>query len=80
ILTSAHVVDEATDVTVRLTDRREFKATVLAVDPQSDVAVLRVDATKLPFVRVGDSSKVRAGEPVMTIGAPDGSGNTVTAG
>ncbi|PHP87269.1 peptidase S1 [Burkholderia sp. AU18528] len=80
ILTSAHVVDEATDVTVRLTDRREFKATVLAVDPQSDVAVLHVDATKLPFVRVGDSSKVRAGEPVMTIGAPDGSGNTVTAG
>ncbi|WP_176730188.1 trypsin-like peptidase domain-containing protein [Burkholderia sp. A2] len=80
ILTSAHVVDEATDVTVRLTDRREFKGTVLAVDPQSDVAVLRVDATKLPFVRVGDSSKVRAGEPVMTIGAPDGSGNTVTAG
>ncbi|CAB3752043.1 peptidase S1 and S6, chymotrypsin/Hap [Burkholderia sp. MSh2] len=80
ILTSAHVVDDATDVTVRLTDRREFKATVLAVDPQSDVAVLRVSATKLPFVRVGDSSKVRAGEPVMTIGAPDGSGNTVTAG
>ncbi|QVN21545.1 trypsin-like peptidase domain-containing protein [Burkholderia pyrrocinia] len=80
ILTSAHVVDDATDVTVRLTDRREFKATVLAVDPQSDVAVLRVNATKLPFVRVGDSAKVRAGEPVMTIGAPDGSGNTVTAG
>ncbi|KAG8153662.1 trypsin-like peptidase domain-containing protein [Burkholderia catarinensis] len=80
ILTSAHVVDEATDVTVRLTDRREFKATVLAVDPQSDVAVLRVNAKKLPFVRIGDSSKVRAGEPVMTIGAPDGSGNTVTAG
>jgi S1-C subfamily serine protease len=80
ILTSAHVVDEATDVTVRLTDRREFKATVLAVDPQSDVAVLRINGTKLPFVRVGDSSKVRAGEPVLTIGAPDGSGNTVTAG
>jgi len=80
ILTSAHVVDDATDVTVRLTDRREFKATVLTVDPQSDVAVLRVNATKLPFVRLGDSAKVRAGEPVMTIGAPDGSGNTVTAG
>ncbi|WP_176039693.1 trypsin-like peptidase domain-containing protein [Burkholderia stabilis] len=80
ILTTAHVVDEATDVTVRLTDRREFKATVLAVDPQSDVAVLRIDGKKLPFVRIGDSSKVRAGEPVMTIGAPDGSGNTVTAG
>ncbi|WP_174910214.1 trypsin-like peptidase domain-containing protein [Burkholderia diffusa] len=80
ILTSAHVVDDATDVTVRLADRRDLKATVLAVDPQSDVAVLRVDATKLPVVRIGDSSRVRAGEPVMTMGAPDGSGNTVTAG
>ncbi|WP_175852905.1 trypsin-like peptidase domain-containing protein [Burkholderia anthina] len=80
ILTSAHVVGDASDVTVRLTDRREFKATVLAVDPQSDVAVLHADATKLPVVRIGDSSRVRAGEPVMTIGAPDGSGNTVTAG
>lgn len=80
ILTSAHVVDDATDVTVRLADRRDLQATVLAVDPQSDVAVLRVDATKLPVVRIGDSSRVRAGEPVMTMGAPDGSGNTVTAG
>ncbi|WP_322027614.1 trypsin-like peptidase domain-containing protein [Burkholderia sp. BCC1977] len=80
ILTSAHVVADATDVTVRLADRRELKAAVLAVDPQSDVAVLRVDAAKLPVVRIGDSSRVRAGEPVMTIGAPDGAGNTVTAG
>ncbi|MXN77439.1 PDZ domain-containing protein [Burkholderia sp. 4701] len=80
ILTSAHVVDQATDLTVRLTDRREFKATVLTVDPQSDVAVLKVDATKLPVVRLGDSAKVRVGEPVLTIGAPEGSGNTVTAG
>ncbi|RQR56259.1 PDZ domain-containing protein [Burkholderia sp. Bp9126] len=80
ILTSAHVVDQATDVTVRLTDRREFKATVLTVDPQSDVAVLKIDATKLPLVRLGDSAKVRVGEPVLTIGAPEGSGNTVTAG
>ncbi|MBR8141714.1 trypsin-like peptidase domain-containing protein [Burkholderia sp. AU19243] len=80
ILTSAHVVADATDVTVRLADRRDLKATVLAVDPQSDVAVLHVDATRLPVVRIGDSSRVRAGEPVMTLGAPDGSGNTVTAG
>lgn len=80
ILTSAHVVADATDVTVRLADHRELKATVVTVDPQSDVAVLHVDATKLPVVRLGDSSRVRAGEPVMTIGAPDGSGNTVTAG
>lgn len=80
ILTSAHVVADATDVTVRLADHRELKATVVTVDPQSDVAVLHVDATKLPVVRIGDSSRVRAGEPVMTIGAPDGTGNTVTAG
>ncbi|KWB42660.1 trypsin-like peptidase domain-containing protein [Burkholderia ubonensis] len=80
ILTSAHVVDQATDVTVRLTDRREFKATVLTVDAQSDVAVLRIDATKLPVVRLGDSSKVRVGETVIAVGSPDGTGNTVTAG
>ncbi|MBR7999301.1 trypsin-like peptidase domain-containing protein [Burkholderia vietnamiensis] len=80
VLTSAHVVADATDVTVRLADRRMLKGTVLAVDPQSDVAVLHVDATKLPVVHLGDSSRVRAGEPVMTIGAPDGAGNTVTAG
>jgi len=80
ILTSAHVVADATDVTVRLADHRDLKATVLAVDPQSDVAVLHVDATKLPVVRLGDSARIRAGEPVMTIGAPDGSGDTVTAG
>ncbi|KWI98596.1 trypsin-like peptidase domain-containing protein [Burkholderia stagnalis] len=80
ILTSAHVVDQATDLTVRLTDRREFKATVLTVDPQSDVAVLKIDATKLPVVRLGDSAKVRVGEPVLTIGVPEGTGTTVTAG
>ncbi|PCE33167.1 trypsin-like peptidase domain-containing protein [Burkholderia ubonensis] len=80
ILTSAHVVDQATDVTVRLTDHREFKARVLTVDAQSDVAVLRIDATKLPVVRLGDSSKVRVGETVITVGSPDGAGNTVTAG
>ncbi|KUZ70450.1 peptidase S1 [Burkholderia ubonensis] len=80
ILTSAHVVDQATDVTVRLIDHREFKATVLTVDAQSDVAVLRIDATKLPVVRLGDSSKVRVGETVIAVGSPDGTGNTVTAG
>ncbi|MGF6754302.1 trypsin-like peptidase domain-containing protein [Paraburkholderia sp. GAS42] len=80
ILTTAHVVDQAGEVTVRLTDRREFKANVLAVDTQSDVAVIRVDATKLPTVKLGDSSRVRVGEPVLTIGSPDSFENTVTAG
>lgn len=80
VLTTAHVVDQAAEATVRLTDRREFRAKILMVDTQSDVAVLRIDAAKLPAVRLGDSSRVRAGEPVMTIGSPDGTGNTVTAG
>lgn len=80
ILTTAHVVDQAAEVTVRLTDRREFKAKVLAVDTQSDVAVIQVDATKLPTVKLGDSSRVRVGESVLTIGSPDSFANTVTAG
>jgi Do/DeqQ family serine protease len=80
ILTTAHVIDQADDVTVRLTDRREFKATVLSVDAQSDVAIIQIDATKLPTVKLGDSSKVRVGEQVMTIGSPDSFQNTVTAG
>jgi Do/DeqQ family serine protease len=80
ILTTAHVVDRADEVTVRLTDRREFKGKVLAVDTQSDVAVVQVDATKLPTVKLGDSSRVRVGEAVLTIGSPDRFENTVTAG
>nr|WP_246326966.1 trypsin-like peptidase domain-containing protein [Burkholderia guangdongensis] len=80
ILTTAHVVDHADDVTVRLTDRREFAAQVLAVDARSDVAVLQIDATKLPTVRLGDSSKVRVGEQILTIGSPDGFQNTATFG
>ena len=80
ILTTAHVVDRADEVTVRLTDRREFKAQVLAVDAQSDVAVVQIDATKLPTVKLGDSSRVRVGEQTLTIGSPDSFQNTVTAG
>ncbi|MEA3098572.1 trypsin-like peptidase domain-containing protein [Caballeronia mineralivorans] len=80
ILTTAHVVDRSDEVTVRLTDRREFKAQVLVVDAQSDVAVLQIDATKLPTVKLGDSSRVRVGEQTLTIGSPDSFQNTVTAG
>ncbi|ACC74842.1 trypsin-like peptidase domain-containing protein [Paraburkholderia phymatum] len=80
ILTTAHVVDGSEDVTVRLTDRREFKAKVVAVDTQSDVAVIQIDATRLPVVKLGDSTRVRVGEQVLTIGSPDSYQNTVTAG
>ncbi|CAD6561169.1 hypothetical protein LMG27952_07376 [Paraburkholderia hiiakae] len=80
VLTTAHVVDNAEQVTVRLTDKREFKAEVVAVDPQSDVAVLQIDAHDLPFVKLADTAKVHAGEPVLSIGSPDSYQNTVTTG
>ncbi|MGX6570829.1 Do family serine endopeptidase [Cupriavidus necator] len=80
ILTNAHVVDGASQVKVRLTDRREFKAKVLGVDASSDVALIRIDARDLPTVSLGDSSRVRAGEPVLAIGSPYGFENTATAG
>ncbi|WER49720.1 DegQ family serine endoprotease [Cupriavidus sp. WKF15] len=80
ILTNAHVVDGAQEVTVKLTDRREFKAKVLGTDQQTDVAVIRIDAKDLPVVRLGDPSRVKVGEPVLAIGSPYGFENTVTAG
>jgi len=80
ILTTAHVIGQADDVSVRLTDRREFKAKVLAVDAQSDIAMLQIDATNLPTVKLGDATRVRVGEQVLTIGSPDSYQNTVTAG
>jgi len=80
ILTNAHVVADAAEVTVKLTDRREFSATVVGSDPQTDVAVLRIDARNLPTVRLGDSNGVRVGEWVVAIGSPFGFENTVTSG
>jgi serine protease Do len=80
ILTNAHVVDGAQEITVRLTDRREFRAKLVGADAQTDVAVLRIDARDLPTVRLGDPSKVKVGEPVLAIGSPYGFENTVTAG
>jgi serine protease Do len=80
ILTNAHVVAGAQEVTVKLTDRREFKAKVLGFDKQSDIAVIRIPATNLPTVRIGDPSKVKVGEPVLAIGSPYGFENTATAG
>jgi serine protease Do len=80
ILTNAHVVARATNVTVRLTDRREFTGRVIGSDPRSDVAVLKIDARNLPIVKTGDSTRLRPGEWVIAIGAPFGLENSVTAG
>jgi serine protease Do len=80
VLTNAHVVADADTVTVKLTDRREFKAKVIGIDKQTDVAVLRIDAKDLPTVKIGDSSSARVGEWVVAIGSPFGFENSVTAG
>jgi serine protease Do len=80
VLTNAHVVDGADEVTVRLTDRREFKAKVLGTDKTTDVAVLKIDAKNLPAVKIGDPDKTRVGEWVVAIGTPYGLDNTVTSG
>jgi serine protease Do len=80
ILTNAHVVAEASEVTVKLTDKREFRAKIVGVDPQTDVAVLRIEAKDLPTVRLGNAKDVRVGEWVVAIGSPFGFENTVTAG
>ncbi len=80
ILTNAHVVDGADTVTVRLTDRREFRAKVVGSDKQTDIAVLKIDAKSLPTVRLGKSAEANVGEWVVAIGSPYGFDNTVTAG
>lgn len=80
ILTNAHVVADAQEVAVKLTDRREFKAKVLGTDPQTDIALLRIDAKDLPTVKLGTSGNVRVGEWVVAIGSPYGFENTVTSG
>jgi len=80
VMTNAHVVDGADEVYVNLTDKREFKAKVVGVDKRTDVAVLKIQASKLPAVSIGDVSKLKVGEWVMAIGTPFGLDNTVTAG
>ena len=80
VLTNAHVVDGATEVTVKLTDKRDFKAKVVGVDKRTDVALLKIDATGLPFVKTGDAERSKVGEWVVAMGSPFGFENTVTAG
>jgi serine protease Do len=80
ILTNAHVVAEASEVTVKLTDKREFKARVLGMDKPTDIAVLKIEAHNLPTLPLGDPESARVGEWVLAIGSPFGFENSVTAG
>ena len=80
ILTNNHVVENATNVTVTLTDKREFNAKVVGRDPNTDVAVLKVDGSGLPTVRLGDSDQIEVGDWVLALGYPMQLGETVTAG
>jgi serine protease Do len=80
IMTNAHVVNGASEVTVRLTDRREYTAKVIGVDTKSDIAIIKIKAGDLPTVKIGDSRGLRVGEWVLAIGAPFGFENSATAG
>ena len=80
VLTNAHVVAQATEVTVRLTDKREFKAKVMGYDRKTDVALLKIEAGNLPVVKLGNPTETKVGEWVVAIGSPFGFENTVTAG
>jgi serine protease Do len=80
VMTNAHVVEGAEEVLVTLPDKREFKARIVGYDKRTDVAVVKIDATGLPAVKVGDITRLKVGEWVMAIGSPFGLENTVTAG
>jgi serine protease Do len=80
ILTNTHVVAHADEVTVRLTDRREFAAKVIGADERTDVAVIKINASNLPIVKLGDPSHIKPGQWVLAIGSPFGFENTATAG
>ena len=80
LLTNAHVVEGADEVTVTLTDKREFKAKIIGSDQRTDVALLKIDATGLPFVKIGNVERLKVGEWVIAIGSPFGLESTVTAG
>ena len=80
IITNHHVIDKADEITVTLTDGRDFKATVIGDDPESDVAVIQIDAPNLVAVNMADSDLLRVGDFVIAIGNPFGLGQTVTSG
>jgi serine protease Do len=80
ILTNAHVIDAADEINVKLTDKREYKAKVIGADKRTDVALIKIEASGLPVVRMGDPARLKVGEWVVAIGSPFGFENTVTAG
>ena len=80
VMTNAHVVEGANEVYVTLTDKREFKAKIVGADERTDVALVKIEASGLPLLRIGDVSRLRVGEWVVAIGSPFGLDNTVTAG
>jgi serine protease Do len=80
ILTNAHVIEGADEVTVRFTDKRDFKAKVIGSDRRTDVALIKIEAANLPVVKFGDPARLKVGEWVIAIGSPFGFENTVTAG
>ena len=80
IMTNAHVVREASEVVVKMTDRREYPAKVVGFDDRTDVAVIKIEAKNLPTVRIGDPATVKPGQWVVAIGSPFGMENSVTAG
>jgi serine protease Do len=80
ILTNAHVVEQAEEINVKLTDKREFKAKVIGADRRTDIALIKIEASSLPVVRFGNPNNLKVGEWVLAIGSPFGFENTVTAG
>jgi serine protease Do len=80
ILTNNHVVKDADEIKVKLSDDREFKGKVIGVDPKTDLAVIKIDSNHLPVIKLGDSDKLRVGETVIAIGNPFGLSYTVTSG
>ncbi len=80
ILTNNHVVKNADEIKIRLSDKREFKGKVIGADPKTDLAVVKIEADHLPAVRLGDSGKLKVGETVIAIGNPFGLSQTVTSG
>src|SRR6266566_7384869 len=80
ILTNNHVIDGATEITITLRDKREMKAELVGTDPKTDIAVLKIEASNLFPITIGDSSKAEVGDTVLAIGDPFGVGETVTKG